>query len=124
MLQEACAIYPGISQLFPDTASDSGDEEGVIETIVDSLFNLSPLLIDALENLPRDTPAGVSNNDDDDEATAALEMVQRFDGSGSILLLLVFLFLLVSCLTLLYPVAGHAGRFRMLLQVLRQAWFD
>jgi len=120
VLQEACAIYPGISQLFPDTGSDSGDEEGVIETIVDSLFNLSPLLIDALENLPRDTPTGVGN----DEATTALEIVQRFDGSGSILLLLVFLFLLVSCLMLLYTAVGHAGRFRILLEGLRQAWFD
>ena len=130
MLQEACAIYPGISQLFPDTNPDSCDEEGAIETIVDSLFNLSPLLVDTLENLLGDTLIGVGN---DDEATAPLEIVRRFDSSGSVLLLLVFifllvsclmlLFLLVSCLMLLYPAAGHAGRFRMLLEDLKRTWF-
>jgi len=101
VLEYARTIYPGISQPSPGTHSDSSGEEDEIETIVDSLYNLSPLLVDILENLPGDTPIDV----------------------GYVALLLVFLFLLVS-LMLLYPVAGHAGRFRMLLESLRWAWFD
>jgi len=102
VLEYARTIYPGINQLSPSTNSDSSDEEDEIETIVDSLFNLSPLLVDILGNLPGDTRTGV----------------------GYVPLLLVFLFLLISCLILLYPITGYAGRFRMLLEGLRSAWFD
>lgn len=102
MLEYARTIYPGISQPSPGTRSDSSGEEDEIETIVDSLYNLSPLLVDILENLPGGTPADASY----------------------IAFLLVFLFLLLATLMLLYPVAGHAGRFRMLLESLRWAWFD
>ena len=102
MLEHARTIYPGISQLSPGTGFYSLDKEDEIETIVDSLFNLSPLLAEILESLSGDTPTVV----------------------GYVPLLLVFLFLLVSYLMLLYPAAGHAGRFRMLLGGLRWAWFD
>jgi len=92
VLQYARTIYPGINQLPLGTDSDSSGEEDEIETIVDSLFNLSPLLVEILENLPGDTPTG----------------------AGYVSLLLVFLFLLVS-LMLLYLAAGYAGVFWMLL---------
>jgi len=101
VLEHARTTYPGISQLSPGTTSDRSGEEDEIETIVDSLFNLSPLLVEILEDLPGDTPTGV----------------------GYVPLLLVFLFLLV-CLMLLYPVAGYAGRFLILLKSLRRARSD
>ncbi|RPA92069.1 hypothetical protein L873DRAFT_1794471 [Choiromyces venosus 120613-1] len=119
VLEEACTIYPGISQLFPDSNSDSGGEEDEIETIVDSLFNLSPLLVDILENPPRDTPTGFGNNE---EATA-VPVVQKFNSSGYVPLLLISLFIFASCLMLLYPTASHAGQFLTILQGLRRAWF-
>ena len=101
MLEYARTIYPGINQLSPSTNSNGSDEEDEIETIVDSLFNLSPLLVDILGNLPGDTLTGV----------------------GYVPLLLVFFFL-ISCLILLYLITSHAGRFWMLLESLRPAWFD
>lgn len=81
MLGYARAVYPGINQLPLGTDSDSSGEEDEIETIIDSLFNLSPSLVDILENLPEDTPTGV----------------------GYVPLLLGFLFLLVDFM-LLSPV--------------------
>ncbi|KAG0138452.1 hypothetical protein HOY82DRAFT_534872 [Tuber indicum] len=96
VLRDACTIYPGINQLFPDSDSDSGSEEGEIETIVDSLFNLSPLLVDILENLPGDTPTSV---DCDNEAAPVSEVVREFDASAYTRLLCISLFiLLVYCL--------------------------
>src|SRR5207237_2721338 len=71
VLRDACKIYPGIIQLFPDSGSESGSEEDEIETIVDSLFNLSPLLVDILESLPGDAPRSAGN---DDEAAAVSEV--------------------------------------------------
>lgn len=100
MFEYACVIYPGINKLSPGTNPYSSGEEDEIETVVDSLFNLSPLLVEILEDLPGDTL-----------------------GIGYVQLLLVFLVLLVSCLMFLYPAAGHAGRFQMLLEGLRRAWF-
>ncbi|KAG0635378.1 hypothetical protein HOY80DRAFT_1004344 [Tuber brumale] len=82
VLRDACAMYLGISQLFPDGDSECGGEEDEIETIVDSLFNLSPLLVDILENPLGDNPTGTG----DDETTAAAEVAQRFDGLARTLL--------------------------------------
>jgi hypothetical protein len=85
VLRDACGMYLGISQLFPDGDSECGGEEDEIETIVDSLFNLSPLLVDILENPPGDTPTSVGN----DETTVAPEVAQRFDGLAHTLLSLI-----------------------------------
>ena len=121
MLQEAYTICPGIIQLFHDSDSNSGDEKDEIETIVDSLFNLSPLLVDVLENLPRDAPRSVGNND---EATAALEVAHKFDASAYVRRLRISRFFLPGCLLLVHQMAGHTGRFLIVLENLRQAWFS
>lgn len=120
MLQEAYTIFPGIIQLFPDGDPDSGDEKDEIETIVGSLFNLSPLLVDVLENLPRDAPRSVGNSD---EATAASEVAHKFDASAYARRLRISRFFLLGCLLLVHQMAGHTGRFLIVLENLRQARF-
>ena len=120
MLQEACAIYPGISQLFPGSDSDSGGEGDEIETIVDSLFNLSPLLVDILENLPRDTP---TNADNSGKATTVSEVAHKFDVSAYASRLRISRFLLLGCLLLVHQTADHAAWLLMVLENLRRDWF-
>ncbi|PUU80620.1 hypothetical protein B9Z19DRAFT_1063264 [Tuber borchii] len=118
-LQDACTIYPGINQLFPDTDSDSGCEKDEIETIVDSLFDLSPLLVDILEDLPTDAPTGAGNSD---EATAVSEAVRKFDASAYARRVRVSRLFLLGCLLLVHQMADHTGRFLMAPENLRRDW--
>ena len=119
MLQEACTIYPGISQLFPGSDSDSGGEEDEIETIVDSLFNLSPLLADILENLPRDARTNADNNG---KVTAVSEVAHKFDASAYASRLRISRFLLLGCLLLVYQMVAHREWFLMVLENLGPVW--
>ncbi|CUS09924.1 unnamed protein product [Tuber aestivum] len=119
VLQDARTMYSGISQLLPDNNSDSGGEEDEIEAIVDSLFNLSPLLVDILENLSGNTQTGASS----DNTTAAPKVTQRFNSSGYVLLLVIFSFLLVSCLMHLFLMEVYARRLLVVLGGFRRAWF-
>lgn len=121
MLQEACTIYPGISQLFPGSDSDSGGEEDEIETIVDSLFNLSPLLADTLENLPRNAPTNADNNG---KVTAVSDVAHKFDAPAYASRLRIFRFLLLGCLLLVYQMADLAAWFLMVLENLRRDLFS
>jgi len=121
VLEYARTIYPGISQISLDTDSDNSGEEDEIETIVDSLFNLSPLLLDILENIPGDIPTGFGY--------VPLFLVFLFLLVSRLMFPYLiagysFLFRLVSCLMLLYMIAGYAGWFQMLPKGLRRARFD
>ena len=118
MLQDACTICPGIIQLFPDSDSDSGGETDEIGTIVDSLFNLSPLLVDILENLPEDAPTSVGNSD---EATVVSEAVHKFDALAYARRLRISRFCLLGCLLLAHQMARQ---FPIVLENMRRAWFD
>ena len=113
MLQDAYKICPGIIQLFTDSDSDSGDERDGIETIVDSLFNLSPLLVGVLENLPRDASRSVGNRD---EATAASEVTHKFDASAYARRLRISRFFLLGCLLLAHQMVDHTGWFLIVLE--------
>lgn len=104
MLQDAYTICPGIIELPPDSDSDSGDEKDEIETIVDSLFNLSPLLVNVLENLPRDAPRSVGNSD---EAIAVLEAAHKFDTPAYARRLRIFRLFLLGCLLLVHQMVDH-----------------
>lgn len=83
------------------------------------MFDLSPLLVDILENLPTDAPTGAGNSD---EATAVSEAVRKFDASAYAWRARVSRLFLLGCLLLVHQMADHTGRFLMAPENLRRDW--